>query len=301
MKFIVGKSQRYKTVTEALIESKTQSATEEIEIEIEPGVYHERLIIDINGLTLTGLSADPKDTVIEYDLSAFGIMPDGNKRGTFRTQTVFIKGNNITLKNLTLANTAGDGKKVGQCLALNAEGLNLTYENCRFLGHQDTIFLGPLPPKEKELGGFRGPMQYEPRCFSSQTFNHCYIEGTVDFIFGGAQATFTDCEIFSKYVDKDRNCYVTAASTPEGQEEGFVFENCRFTGDALPGSVYLGRPWRNFAKVTIKNSYLSEVIHPAHWHDWNKQDAHATISYIESDNYGPGAVYDELAPFAQRI
>ncbi|MCF0131875.1 MAG: pectin methylesterase [Pseudobutyrivibrio sp.] len=298
MKLTVGKSQRYTTIQEALTEAKNQSQTEDILIAIEPGCYHERLVVDIDNITIAGLGDNAFDTVIEYDLSAFEIMDDGTKRGTFRTQTVFVHGNNITFKNLTIANTAGDGSKAGQCLAINSEGVDITYENCRLLGHQDTIFTGPLPYKEKELGGFRGPMQYEPRCYNRQFFNNCYIEGTVDYIFGGAECYFNNCTIHSLFMDRNRMGYVTAASTPEGQATGFVFDNCRFEGDAMTGSVYLGRPWRNFARVTVKNSYLGEVIHQAHWHDWNKPDAHDTICYTESNNYGPGASYENYADFA---
>lgn len=49
-------------------------------------------------------------------------MPDGIKRGTFRTYTLFLDAPDITLCNLTVENAAGAGKEVGQAIALYAEG-----------------------------------------------------------------------------------------------------------------------------------------------------------------------------------
>lgn len=39
-------------------------------------------------------------------------------------------------------------KKSDRPIAVYAEGDNLTFKNCRLLGHQDTLFTGPLPLKE---------------------------------------------------------------------------------------------------------------------------------------------------------
>ena len=83
--------------------------------------------------------------------------------------------------------------------------------------------------------------------------------------------------------------YATAASTPEGQKYGYIFDNCRFESDCPPESCYLGRPWRNFAHVLIRNSYLGPAINPLGFHNWNKKEAEETVRFQEYDNYGPGA------------
>ena len=83
--------------------------------------------------------------------------------------------------------------------------------------------------------------------------------------------------------------YVTAGSSPEGQEYGYVFSNCHFTGDAPEGSIYLGRPWRDYAKVVILDSILEAHIKPEGWHDWDKERAHETAFFAEYGNTGPGA------------
>ena len=101
----------------------------------------------------------------------------------------------FTCRNMTIANSAGFGRDVGQ--AVYAEGDRILFENCRILGHQDTLFTGPLPFKEIEKGGFRGPTEFSPRIAGRQLYRRCYIEGEVDFIFGSAHAAFDECELFS--------------------------------------------------------------------------------------------------------
>lgn len=269
-----------------------------IVIEIAPGTYKEKLVITIQNLTLKGSSDNAADTVLTYDDYAQAIHEDGVKYGTFRSYSVFIDADNVTLANLTIENSAGAGTKVGQAVALYADGDCLSFENCRLLGHQDTLFTAPLPPCAYEINGFRGPKEFAPRRDGRHYYKNCYICGDVDFIFGSASAYFEGCEIFSLRRGSEIGGYVTAPSTPEGKRYGYIFNNCRFTSDCPPGSVYLGRPWRDFAKVVIMNSFLDAHIHKEGWHDWNKPHAHATTFFAEYNNYGPGADTSKRASFA---
>ena len=258
-----------------------------VEICLAAGAYKEKLDLIRDNVTLIG--EDPLNTVITFDDYALFLMPDELKRGTFRSYTIFLHGDNITVKNITFANTAGYGPKIGQAVAVYADGARMTFENCRFLGRQDTLFTAPLPPSVIEWGGFRGPRENAPRDNGTHYYKNCYIEGDVDFIFGGATAYFEDCEIRSLSRGNDPEGFVTAASTPEGRTYGYVFNRCRFTSDCAPETVYLGRPWRNFAKTVIMNSELSAHIKKEGWHDWNKEDARTQTFYAEYNNYGPGA------------
>jgi pectinesterase len=161
------------------------------------------------------------------------------------------------------------------------------------LASQDTIFTGPLPPKEIEKNGFIGPKQYAPRINGRHYYKDCFIRGDIDFIFGSATAYFENCELYSRDTGREINGYVTAASTPEGQEYGYVFEGCHFTGNCPPRSVYLGRPWRNFARVVLLHCRMEEHIRREGWHDWGKREAHDTLYFAEAGSTGPGAVPEE--------
>ncbi len=220
------------------------------------------------------------------DIGAVQIHEDGRPYGTFRTATVRVTGDRVTFKNCTFENTAGPGKVAGQALALYLDGDDITLENCILKGHQDTLFMAPLPPKEIKKDGFLGPGQFTPRKDHTYHFKNCRIEGGVDFVFGGATAYFDDCEFVS--VEKG---YVFAPNTPEHVQTGYVVRNCRFTrGEGIEdASCYLGRPWRIYAKVRLENCYMDSHIHPDGFHDWNKPESHETMVLEEYGSYGPGA------------
>jgi pectinesterase len=212
---------------------------------------------------------------------------------------------------MTIENSAGFGIEVWQAIALYVDGDRNSFYHCRILGSQDTLFTGPLPQAALQTGGFTGPLEYAPRINGRQYYYQCYIRGDIDFIFGSATAYFDECEIYSQQYDnepaatmqKDQKIYgyVTAASTPKDQEYGYVFHRCRLTGNCPPNSVYLGRPWRNYAKTIFIECELGEHIHQEGWHDWNKQEAHSTITYAEYGCYGPGAITMNRAAFSKQL
>ena len=213
-------------------------------------------------------------------------MPDGTNRGTFRTYSVLVDGNNICFKNCVFENTAGCGSEKGQALALYLDGDGITFENCMISGHQDTLFLAPLPEKELVPGGFTGPKQFTERKRRTYSFKNCIIKGGVDFIFGGATAYFENCEFVS--VEEG---YVFAPSTPSDVEIGFVATHCSFSATSRvgKGTCYIARPWRNHAYVRIENCYLGDHIHPLGFDDWGKSEAHETVRFYECGSFGPGA------------
>ena len=143
------------------------------------------------------MSESSSDTVISYDDYALDLMEDGSKRGTFRTYTLFIDTHDVTLQHLTIENASGDSATHGQAIALYADGDRLTIDSCRLLGHQDTLFTGPLPEKERQPGGFIGSKQFAPRINGRQYYKNCYICGDIDFIFGSATAYFEHCTLES--------------------------------------------------------------------------------------------------------
>ncbi|MBQ9765571.1 MAG: pectin methylesterase [Lachnospiraceae bacterium] len=291
----------YSSIEEALkvaLELRQKHGTNDtITINLAPGTYHERLTVNIHNLVIQGTSDNASDVTITHGDYAQAIHADGNKYGTFRTATFFIDADNVTLRNLTLENNAGAGVKIGQALALYADGDNLFFENCRLLGRQDTLFTAPLPPNELQKHGFRGPKEFAPRRNQAHYYKNCYIEGDVDFIFGSAAAYFENCELFSVYREELICGYVAAPSTPEGRKIGYIFNHCRFTSDCPSKKIYLGRPWRDYAKMIVMNSYIGEHIYSEGWHDWDKPHAHETIFFGEYNNYGPGADISHRAPF----
>lgn len=266
-----------------------------VTIRLAAGEYREKCTLSRSHTTLVGEGA--QHTRLVWGDGAYTLLPDGMKRGTFRTATLLVDAPHVTLQSLTVENDAAPREKVGQALALYVDGDDFACEDCRLIGHQDTLFTAPLPPKEIEPNGFIGPKQFAPRIPQRHTYRRCLIEGNVDFIFGGAAAWFEQCEIRSV----EEPGYVTAASTPEGQPYGYVFHRCRFTSNGLPqGCTYLGRPWRNYAKTILLHCELGNHIHPNGFHDWGKTAAHTTLFFAEYGSFGPGAGTDR-APYVRQL
>ena len=241
---------------------------------VKNGTYKEKLIIPqwLQHIEICGESVEK--TIITYDDHANVKRPEtGKPMGTFRTHTLKIEGNDITLKNLTIENNSA---RLGQAVALHTEGDRLLFINCRFIGHQDTIYTG-----------MAGTRLY---------FKGCYICGTTDFIFGPSTAWFEDCTIESLI-----NSYVTAASTPKDQPYGYVFNNCRLTSNGTADKVYLGRPWRPYAYTLFMNCELGGHIRPEGWENWRNPENEKTARYLEYNNRGEGARVKERVAWSRQL
>ena len=242
-------------------------------IYVKKGTYKEKLIIP-QWLTNIEICGEDRDqTVITYDDHANILLPSiGKGMGTFRTYTLKIQGSRITLKNITIENNSA---RLGQAVALHTEGDRLTFVNCRFLGHQDTIYTG--------------------NAHTRLYFQGCYIEGTTDFIFGPSTAWFEQCDIFCK-----ANSYITAASTPKDVAYGYVFNKCRITVADGIEKVYLGRPWRDYGYTLFMNCELPRQIRPEGWHHW-RPEAKQTARYLEYNNHGEGAATGQRAEWSRQL
>jgi pectinesterase len=246
---------------------------------VKPGTYRERIHVQRERGNIIVRGEGAAKTVIVFDQHANIPGPDGKIIGTFRTPTVWIDADGMIWENITFANDAGrpgprdEGPPVGQALALRVDGDRVIFRGCRFLGWQDTI----LTTRGRHY------------------FVDCYIEGNVDFIFGGSTAYFERCHIHCL-----ADGYITAASTPDGQAHGFVFADCRITGGE-GARTYLGRPWRDFAKTLFVRTEMSDVVRLEGWHNWNKPGAEQTTFYREFGNTGPGSALAARAQWTKLL
>jgi pectinesterase len=260
--FVVSKdsSGNFRTIQES-VNACRDYAERRYVIFVKNGIYEEKLVIPTWKTHITIIGQNVDSTVVTYNDYSGKIDGTGNKLRTFTSFTCQVAGNNIIFENITFVNSAG---RMGQAVAMHAEGDRCVFRNCRFIGNQDTL-----------LASGENARQY---------FDRCYIEGTTDFIFGAATAVFDRCMIVSK-----TNSYITAASTPPAKEFGFVFLSCKILTDSVGRKVYLGRPWRLYAFTAFINCELGEHIRPEGWHNWSKPEAEKTARYMEYKNMGPGA------------
>ncbi|SNR31165.1 pectinesterase [Maribacter sedimenticola] len=233
----------------------------ETAVYINKGIYKEKLVLPVSKTNVTFIGDKDGEVRITYNDHAKTLNRYGEEVGTTGSTSFFIFANNFKARNITFENNA---EAIAQAVAVRIDGDKVIFENCRFIGNQDTLYLHGKN--------------------SRQYFKDCYIEGTVDFIFGWSTAYFENCIIFCK-----SKGYITAASTEKDQPYGFVFQNCKITGHAEQNTVYLGRPWRPFAKTVWLNCEMDDLIKTEGWHNWNKPKAEATTFYAEFNTTGPGA------------
>jgi len=275
-----------------------------VTLRLAPGEYREKVELRRANTTIEGAGADT--TRIVWADAATAPHPDGLNTGTFRSYTLLVLAHGCTLRGLTIENAARPREKVGQCVALFADGDLFTCEDCTLLSAQDTLFTAPLPPKEALKNGFLGPTQFLPRVPQRHTYRRCVIKGDVDFIFGGAAAWFEECDVVSINAYEDGRIpggYATAASTPEGQKYGYVFHRCRFLAGEGVGekTMYLGRPWREFAKTALLDCYIDHHIKPEGWDNWGKPQFGQTGLYAEYACHGPGSDTSARADFSRTL
>ena len=238
---------------------------------VRPGVYREKLVVPeckIN-ISLIGQTG----AVISYDGYASKLNALGSPMSTSGSASCYIYAPDFYAENITFENTAG---RVGQAVACFVSGDRAFFKNCRFLGNQDTLYT-----YDKD---------------SRQYYEDCYIEGTVDFIFGWSTAVFNRCTIHSL-----GNGYLTAPSTDKGKEYGYVFYDCKMTAADEATSVYLSRPWRPYAQAVFIRCDLGKHIAPAGWNNWGKKENESTVTYAEYQCKGEGANPKSRASFGKQL
>jgi len=250
----------YSSIQEAINNCKS-FPDERITILVEAGVYEEKIVVNSWNTRISLVGAGAESTIIRWSDEA-----GGRKNGTFWTYTMLVQANDFRAENLTIENAAGSGPDIGQAVALHVESDRVVIDNCRLVADQDTLYAAGEN--------------------SRQLYRNCYIEGTTDFIFGEGTAVFENCQIHCK-----KDSYITAASTAQGVRYGYVFLDCELSFSEGVDQVYLGRPWRRFAKTVFVRCDLGSRIHPQGWKRWG--DKYAETHYAEFKCIGDSAERSE--------
>jgi pectinesterase len=267
----------FKTIQEAVNAVRDLSQVQ-VEIFIKNGTYNERLVVPSWKTNISLIGESKEGTIITNDDFTGKPYPGKDPSGrdkfmTFTTYTVLVQGNDFRAENLTIQNTAG---RVGQAVALHVEGDRCIISNCRLLGNQDTLYTATQN--------------------SRQYYKDCYIEGTTDFIFGEATCVFQRCTIKSL-----SDSYTTAASTRPGQKYGYVFFDCKLVASSEAKKVYLGRPWRPYAKTVFINTDMGSHILPVGWDNWRNAENEKTAYYAEYHSTGDGANTNDRAKWSKQL
>jgi pectinesterase len=272
------------TTLQSAIEAAPDNAVRPFAILLKPGKYEGQTIVPKSKTRIRLIGEELNTTVLTYPLNVQESNAVTNLR--YKGTGVIVLGDDFRAENVTFENTSGDH---GQALALRVDGDRAVFRNCRMLGWQDTLMINN----------------------GRHYFTNCFIEGRVDFIYGSATAVFDRCEIHSK-----NGGHITAASTPQDKAAGFVFLNCKLTGDPTPWvnpanaapsasrkqpMADLGRPWRPYASVTYLNCEMGDHIKPEGWNNWGKSENEKTARCAEYNSTGPGANPEQRVKWLRQL
>jgi PelA/Pel-15E family pectate lyase len=258
-----------RTVGEA-INKAPENNSKRFVILIRPGIYTEQIRIPASKPFITLKGEDAAKTVLNFSIA------NRDAGSTSAAYAIYIGGHDFHAENITFENSFG--KPAGpnqQAVAVVAEADRLVFNNCRFLGWQDTLYA-------------KGGRQY---------YKDSYIEGSVDFIFGQAAAVFEDCRIHSKSAG-----YI-AAPMRFGADEpsGYVFLHCKLTGENTDTGVILGRPWRAYGRAVYLETEMGAHIRPEGWNNWSSAANEQTAYFAEYRSTGPGAQMDKRVKWMHQL
>ena len=263
----------YLTV-QAAIDAAPTGQTTPYRIFIKNGTYKEVVNVPSNKPFIQLIGESVGRTIITFDNFSGKPMPGGGTFGTSNSATVTINATDFSAVNITFENTTGESP---QALAINVNNDRASFKNCRFLGGQDTL-----------LANNNGMRQY---------YLNCYIDGTVDFIFGNARAVFDYCVIYPKDRSSSGGSYITAANTKSPEPYGYVFRNCEITANTGATLYVLGRPWQNDQntadasksrnQTVFLNTKMGSSINPVGWSTWDSGTNTSYINYAEFNSQNP--------------
>ncbi|KAB5547555.1 hypothetical protein DKX38_010961 [Salix brachista] len=218
-------------------------------------------------ITLQGAGADK--TIIEWGDTADRV-ENGRQLGTFGSATFAVNSPYFIAKDITFKNKAPlppSGALGKQAVALRISADTAAFISCKFIGAQDTLY--------DHIG--------------RHYFKKCYIEGSVDFIFGNGLSLYEDCHLhavttsFGALTAQKRQSFL--------EETGFSFVNCRITGS---GALYLGRAWGNFSRVVFAYTYMDKIITPTGcWYESTRDPQMKRKHDVEGEGEERDRVADE--------
>ncbi|XP_008809346.1 probable pectinesterase 8 [Phoenix dactylifera] len=246
---------------------------------INKGIYYEKVTIPRTKSSITFQGQGLYSTAIAWNDTA------NSAHGTFNSASVSTFGTNFIAKNISFINVApipSPGDVGAQAVAIRVGGDQSAFWGCGFFGAQDTL--------------------HDDR--GRHYFKECYIQGSIDFIFGDARSLYESCEMISIASPvpaglKVINGAVTAHGRASGDENtGFSFVNCTIGGT---GRIWLGRAWRPYSRVVFINTFMTDIISPEGWNDFNDPARDQTLFYGEYKCSGPGANQSMRAPYVQKL
>lgn len=241
------------TTIQAAIDAVPTDRTTPYLIFVKNGVYNELVRIPENKPFIHLIGQDRDRTIIQYKINCasegdngwdFSVnnaayYPYSDKDGT----VVKVAATDFYTENISYINTWGVDEQAGpMALAMLTRNDRLAFYHCNFRSYQDTWQTTTKNTSDRHYA------------------KDCYVEGAVDYIYGGGDCLFENCSLYNAR----SGSVVTAASHKEGTKYGYVFESCTIDGVA-DNKDALGRPWHDAPIVVYLNTTMKRIPSPIGW------------------------------------
>ncbi|KAJ4373116.1 hypothetical protein N0V83_003407 [Neocucurbitaria cava] len=242
-------------------------------IKIGAGTYVEQISMTRKGkVTLIGATSFTNDYTqnqVRLEFSK-GVLTSAGQNE--QTPVIYSKKTNdnsgLAIYNIDFVNTYPQTTNTA-ALAADFYGANIAAYGCSFIGFQDTLLANK----------------------GTQVFSNCYIEGSVDFIWGFSTAYFHQCKVVT---NTPGSCIAAQSRASADVAGGYVFDSCMVTYSSTYGSTYglsyLGRPYSQYSIAVYMNSYIDKHIKDAGWSVWSTSSPQTSnVLFGEYNNAGPGS------------
>ncbi|XP_030513194.2 probable pectinesterase 8 [Rhodamnia argentea] len=267
------------TTVQAAVDAAGNFSQKRTVIWINSGIYYEKVIIPKAKPNIMFQGQGYLSTAIVWNDTA------NSSHGTFYSGSVQVFSNNFIARNISFMNVApipSPGDQGAQAVAFRIAGDQASFWGCGFFGAQDTL--------HDDSG--------------RHYFRDCYIQGSIDFIFGDARSLYENCQLISMATpvppgQKLINGAVTAhGRVSKDENTGFAFLKASIGGT---GRILLGRAWRPFSRVVFAYTTMTDIIAPEGWNDFNDPASDQTVYFGEYNCSGAGANMNLRAPYVQRL
>ncbi|KAA8521379.1 hypothetical protein F0562_012059 [Nyssa sinensis] len=209
----------------------------------------EKVLVPASKPYITFQGAGRDTTVIEWHDRASDLGPGGRPLNTYQSASVAVLANYFSARNISFKVNSAPAPMPGmqgrQAVAFRISGDKAYFSGCGFYGAQDTLC--------DDAG--------------RHYFKECFIEGSIDFIFGNGQSMYKECELHS-IATKFGSIVAQNRKSPK-EKTGFAFVHCKVTGT---GPLYVGRAMGQYSRIVFSYTYFDDVV--AHvqgsWDDWNQ-------------------------------
>ncbi|KAI4338557.1 hypothetical protein MLD38_023602 [Melastoma candidum] len=260
------------TSVQAAVDSVPSGNSRWVIIHVRKGIYKEKLHVPKDKPYIFMRGNGKGRSAIVWSQSSV----DNKESATFRVEAPHFIAFGISFKNDAPTGVAYTSQNQSVAAFVGAD--KVAFYHCGFYSTHNTLF------------------DYKGRHY----YDSCYIQGSIDFIFGRGRSVFHSCEIF---VIDDKRLTIHGSITAQNRgskddNSGFVFIKGKVYGVE---DVYLGRAKGAYSRVVFARTYLSKTIVPHGWTNWSYDGNTKNLYHAEYRCHGPGAESEHRAPWSRQL